>query len=128
MSESQLVARLRQIGEERYHHKHPFHLLMHEGKLTRRQLQTAQIETAAIAADTAHDEAVLDMIALEMAAPDFAEDETIAFRVSGPDPAEPVVPESGARNLLRWRERLRLGQSGSRSLARHSRAASQSGT
>ena len=39
MSESQLVARLRQIGEERYHHKHPFHLLMHEGKLTRGQLQ-----------------------------------------------------------------------------------------
>ena len=27
------------IGEERYHHKHPFHLLMHEGKLTRGQLQ-----------------------------------------------------------------------------------------
>src|SRR5438270_676934 len=39
MTESQLVARLRQIGEERYHHKHPFHLLMHEGKLTRGQLQ-----------------------------------------------------------------------------------------
>jgi pyrroloquinoline-quinone synthase len=34
-----LVARLRQIGEERYHHRHPFHLLMHEGKLTRGQLQ-----------------------------------------------------------------------------------------
>jgi len=27
------------IGEERYHHKHPFHLLMHEGRLTRGQLQ-----------------------------------------------------------------------------------------
>jgi len=27
------------IGEERYHHKHPFHLLMHEGKLSRGQLQ-----------------------------------------------------------------------------------------
>ena len=26
-------------GEERYHHKHPFHLLMHEGKLSRGQLQ-----------------------------------------------------------------------------------------
>ncbi len=39
MSQAQLVARLRQIGEERYHHKHPFHLLMHEGKLTRGQLQ-----------------------------------------------------------------------------------------
>ena len=28
-------ARLQQIGEERYHHRHPFHLLMHEGKLIR---------------------------------------------------------------------------------------------
>jgi pyrroloquinoline-quinone synthase len=30
---------LQAVGEERYHHKHPFHLLMHEGKLTRGQLQ-----------------------------------------------------------------------------------------
>jgi len=35
----ELRAALRQVGEERYHHKHPFHLLMHEGKLTRGQLQ-----------------------------------------------------------------------------------------
>ena len=35
----ELRARLRAIGEQRYHHKHPFHLLMHEGKLTRGQLQ-----------------------------------------------------------------------------------------
>src|SRR5579871_1726538 len=35
----ELVKRLHQIGEERYHHRHPFHLLMHEGKLTRGQLQ-----------------------------------------------------------------------------------------
>ena len=35
----ELRARLQAIGEERYHHKHPFHLLMHEGKLTRGQLQ-----------------------------------------------------------------------------------------
>src|SRR5271154_4812872 len=34
-----LAARLRQIGEERYHHRHPFHLRMHEGQLTRGQLQ-----------------------------------------------------------------------------------------
>jgi pyrroloquinoline-quinone synthase len=27
------------VGQERYHHKHPFHVLMHEGKLTREQLQ-----------------------------------------------------------------------------------------
>src|SRR5499433_431399 len=32
-------ARFRAIGKERYHHQHPFHLLMHEGKLTRGQLQ-----------------------------------------------------------------------------------------
>ena len=36
---SELAARLRQIGEERYHHRHPFHLRMHEGQLTRGQLQ-----------------------------------------------------------------------------------------
>jgi pyrroloquinoline-quinone synthase len=27
------------IGHERYHHRHPFHLLMHKGELTRVQLQ-----------------------------------------------------------------------------------------
>jgi pyrroloquinoline-quinone synthase len=39
LSQSEVVARLKRIGEERYHHRHPFHLLMHEGKLTRGQLQ-----------------------------------------------------------------------------------------
>jgi len=39
LSQDEFIARLRQIGEERYHHRHPFHLLMHEGKLTRGQLQ-----------------------------------------------------------------------------------------
>src|SRR5207245_8536941 len=36
---AELEARLRAIGPERYHHRHPFHQLMHEGKLTRGQLQ-----------------------------------------------------------------------------------------
>ena len=35
----ELRATLQAVGEERYHHRHPFHLLMHEGKLTRGQLQ-----------------------------------------------------------------------------------------
>lgn len=35
----ELRAALRRVGEERYHHRHPFHLLMHEGKLSRGQLQ-----------------------------------------------------------------------------------------
>jgi len=39
LSEEELVSLFHAIGEERYHHKHPFHLLMHEGKLTRGQLQ-----------------------------------------------------------------------------------------
>jgi len=39
LSEEGLVSLFQAIGEERYHHKHPFHLLMHEGKLTRGQLQ-----------------------------------------------------------------------------------------
>ena len=37
--EGDLVVRLKEIGEERYHHRHPFHLRMHEGKLSRGQLQ-----------------------------------------------------------------------------------------
>lgn len=39
LSMEELRAALRQVGEERYHHQHPFHLLMHEGKLSRGQLQ-----------------------------------------------------------------------------------------
>lgn len=39
LPEKEFVVRFHAIGEECYHHKHPFHLLMHEGKLTRGQLQ-----------------------------------------------------------------------------------------
>jgi len=39
LSEAELRAALRKVGEERYHHQHPFHVLMHEGKLTSGQLQ-----------------------------------------------------------------------------------------
>lgn len=39
LSAAAFIAGFHAIGEERYHHKHPFHLLMHEGKLTRGQLQ-----------------------------------------------------------------------------------------
>ena len=39
LSLDELRAQLRAVGEERYHHKHPFHLLMHEGRLSREQLQ-----------------------------------------------------------------------------------------
>ena len=39
LSFDELRARLRAVGEERYHHQHPFHLMMHEGRLTRGQLQ-----------------------------------------------------------------------------------------
>lgn len=35
----EFIAQFHAIGKERYHYKHPFHLLMHEGKLTRGQLQ-----------------------------------------------------------------------------------------
>ncbi len=35
----ELRAQFLAVGEERYHHKHPFHLLMHEGRLSRGQLQ-----------------------------------------------------------------------------------------
>ena len=35
----ELHTRLQEIGRDFYHHRHPFHLLMHEGKLNRGQLQ-----------------------------------------------------------------------------------------
>jgi pyrroloquinoline-quinone synthase len=39
LSFDELRAALRAVGEERYHHKHPFHLMMHEGRLTHGQLK-----------------------------------------------------------------------------------------
>ncbi|HZQ21841.1 MAG TPA: pyrroloquinoline-quinone synthase PqqC [Terriglobales bacterium] len=39
LSYEELRASLRKVGEERYHHQHPFHQLMHRGELTRGQLQ-----------------------------------------------------------------------------------------
>ena len=38
-SSAEFEIRLRKIGEERYHDKHPFHGLLHEGKLNKGQLQ-----------------------------------------------------------------------------------------
>ena len=35
----ELESRLRNIGKRRYHDKHPFHKLLHSGKLTREQIQ-----------------------------------------------------------------------------------------
>jgi pyrroloquinoline-quinone synthase len=39
LTSHELKERLLAIGNERYHHRHPFHLLMHKGELTRGQLQ-----------------------------------------------------------------------------------------
>jgi len=39
LSEADFIAGFMTIGEERYHHQHPFHVQMHEGSLTRGQLQ-----------------------------------------------------------------------------------------
>lgn len=39
LTKEDLRSRLQEVGRERYHHKHPFHLMMHEGRLTRGQLQ-----------------------------------------------------------------------------------------
>ena len=38
-SRTELEARLRAIGAERYHNRHPFHNLLHGGKLDRGQVQ-----------------------------------------------------------------------------------------
>lgn len=39
LTREELTQRLKDVGRDRYHHLHPFHLLMHEGRLTRAQLQ-----------------------------------------------------------------------------------------
>jgi len=39
LGEREFIAGFHEIGKQRYHHQHPFHQLMHEGKLTRGQLQ-----------------------------------------------------------------------------------------
>jgi len=39
LTREELRARLQEVGRERYHHRHPFHLMMHEGKLGRGQMQ-----------------------------------------------------------------------------------------
>jgi pyrroloquinoline-quinone synthase len=39
LTREELRARMHEIGRERYHHQHPFHLLMHQGGLSRGQLQ-----------------------------------------------------------------------------------------
>ena len=39
LSENELEARLRDIGAKRYHHLHPFHKLLHAGKLDKGQVQ-----------------------------------------------------------------------------------------
>ncbi len=39
LTPGQLQERLEETGAQFYHHKHPFHLMMHEGKLTKGQLQ-----------------------------------------------------------------------------------------
>lgn len=39
-SPREFEARLRRIGEERYHHRHPFNLRMHEGTLTPEEIRT----------------------------------------------------------------------------------------
>jgi pyrroloquinoline-quinone synthase len=39
MTPAQLEAAIRQVGAERYHNQHPFHRLLHGGKLTRGQVQ-----------------------------------------------------------------------------------------
>lgn len=39
LSHEELINRLRSVGEQRYHDKHPFHIRMHEGKLNPSQLR-----------------------------------------------------------------------------------------
>lgn len=38
-TKQELLSRIQEVGRQRYHHQHPFHLMMHEGRLNRTQLQ-----------------------------------------------------------------------------------------
>jgi pyrroloquinoline-quinone synthase len=40
LTHDELEARLRRIGEERYHHRHPFNVRMHAGRLGREEIRT----------------------------------------------------------------------------------------
>ena len=54
------------------------------------EIHSQQLSAAAVSEqDTAHDDAVLDMIALEMGAPDFDEPETVNAAINDPVVAEP---------------------------------------
>jgi coenzyme PQQ biosynthesis protein C len=39
LTREELRERFQEVGRQRYHHQHPFHVMMHEGSLTRGQLQ-----------------------------------------------------------------------------------------
>ena len=40
LGHEEFIERLRAEGERRYHDQHPYHVMMHEGRLTRPQLQS----------------------------------------------------------------------------------------
>jgi hypothetical protein len=58
-----------------------------------------ETDVAMADAETALDDA-LDMIALEMAAPDLAEDDADMFGAIAPEPAEPIIVARGAEAAI----------------------------
>ncbi|HEV7881485.1 hypothetical protein [Bradyrhizobium sp.] len=63
---------------------------------TQDSVVTVRIETATIDADVAHDDAVLDMIALEMAAPDFDDAGIVETDMLETSPADPDIVAQAA--------------------------------
>ena len=54
LTAKELEDRLRHVGTERYHHQHPFHVMMHEGRLSRRQMQVWALKSLLLPEPDSH--------------------------------------------------------------------------
>ena len=99
LSPKELERRLREIGEERYHIHHPFHHLLHDGQLSKGQVQAW----------------ALNRYYYQASIP--AKDASLVARLPTPDPDPCQHHQPGARRgfaRTRCPGRIRLGGGGGR--------------